>query len=78
MLGYKPNWGTKNIQYIKMASNKNVQSINVYNFHKSRIVMENLQDRSRGSKRDNGDNGHNNRPKGFQMSKIRLTTRSGR
>ena len=45
-------------------------SINVY-FHKSRIMMENLQDRSRGSK-------HNNRPKGFQMSKIRLTTRSGR
>ena len=26
MLGYKPNCGTKNIQYIRMASNKNVQN----------------------------------------------------
>ena len=26
MLGYKPSCGTKNIQYIKMASNKNVQN----------------------------------------------------
>ena len=26
MLCYKPNCGTKNIQYIKMASNKNVQN----------------------------------------------------
>ena len=26
MLGYKPNCGTKNIQYIKMAFNKNVQN----------------------------------------------------
>ena len=26
MLGYKPNCGTKSIQYIKMASNKNEQN----------------------------------------------------
>ena len=46
-------------------------SLDAY-FHEPRIVKENLQDRSRGTK-------HNNRPKkDSKMSKIRLTTRSGR